>query len=132
MSAGRAVAAWQALQRSARRLKGEVMTMWFALRHPGAPWGARVLGAVVVAYALSPINLIPDFIPVLGLLDDLLILPALVWLVVRMLPPDVLRDARAQAEAAQGAAKPRSLGGLCLVLGLWLAMGAALAAWWWA
>lgn len=76
----------------------------------------------MVAYALSPIDLIPDFIPVLGCVDDVLLLPALIWLTVRLLPPAVLADSRQQAEAwmqAQGR-KPRSHAGVALVVGVWL------------
>lgn len=83
---------------------------------------AKALGAFVVAYALSPIDLIPDFIPVLGYVDDVLLLPALIWLTVRLLPPAVLADSRQQAEAwmqSQGC-KPRSRAGVALVVGVWL------------
>lgn len=84
--------------------------------------GPKTLGAFVVAYALSPIDLIPDFIPVLDYVDDVLLLPALIWLTVRLLPPAVLADSRQQAEAwmqAQGR-KPRSRAGVALVVGVWL------------
>ena len=78
----------------------------------------------MVAYALSPIDLIPDFIPVLGYVDDVLLLPALVWLTVRLLPSDVLADSRKQADAwmqAQGR-KPQSRAGIALVVGVWLSV----------
>ena len=81
----------------ARRIKRDAITLWFARAHPATPWYAKALGAFVVAYALSPIDLIPDFIPVLGYLDDVIVLPALIWLTVRLLPPDVLAECRAQA-----------------------------------
>ena len=107
------------------------MTLWFAGRHPGTPWLAKALGVFVVAYALSPIDLVPDFIPVLGYLDDVLLLPALIWLAIRLLPPEVLAECRAQAEAwmaAQGA-KPRSRMGAVLVVAVWIAVAVAL--WYW-
>ena len=92
---------------------------------------AKALGAFVLAYALSPIDLIPDFIPVLGYLDDALLLPGLIWLTVRLLPPQVLADSRSRAEGwlADAGARPRSLAGAAAILLLWTA-ALALAAWW--
>lgn len=116
MTAGEKLKAW------ARRIKRDGVTLWFACKSPMTPWYAKALGAFVVAYALSPIDLIPDFIPVLGYVDDVLLLPALIWLTVRLLPPAVLADSRQQAEAlmqAQGH-KPRSRAGIALVVGVWL------------
>ena len=116
----------------ARRIKRDGVTLWFAARHPGTPWHAKALGLFVVAYALSPIDLIPDFIPVLGYLDDVLLLPALIWLAVKLLPASVLAQCRAQADAwmAEKGAKPRSLAGVALVVMLWLALGVAAWRWW--
>ncbi|MBP6900117.1 MAG: DUF1232 domain-containing protein [Burkholderiaceae bacterium] len=114
------------LRHWARRLKRDVLTLWFAARHAGTPWQAKALAALVVAYAFSPIDLIPDFVPVLGLLDDLLLLPGLIWLAVRLLPPPVLDSCRLQAEQwlAQRSSRPRSPWmrglGLAMVLALWL------------
>ena len=82
----------------ARRVKRDAVTLWFASKHPGTPWQAKALSLFVAGYALSPIDLIPDFIPVVGYLDDALLLPGLIRLAVRMLPGDVLEDCRAQAE----------------------------------
>ncbi len=126
------MSAWTSLQAWARRLRRDGLTLWFARRHPATPWQAKALAVLVVAYALSPIDLVPDFIPVLGHLDDLLLLPALVWLALRLLPAPVLADCRAQAEAwlAAGHTRPRSLAGALAVLGLWLALVAAAALWW--
>jgi uncharacterized membrane protein YkvA (DUF1232 family) len=106
----------------AQGLKRDSVTLWFAAKSPATPWYAKALGLLVVAYALSPIDLIPDFIPVLGYVDDVLLLPALIWLAVKLLPPALLQDCRRQADAwmqAQGR-KPRSRAGVVLVLGLWL------------
>lgn len=83
----------------ARRIKRDGLTLWFAGKHPRTPWHAKALGMFVVAYALSPIDLIPDFIPVLGYLDDVLLLPGLIWLTIKLLPPDVLQECRSQADA---------------------------------
>ena len=116
----------------ARRIKRDGLTLWFASRHPGTPMAAKLLGAFVVAYALSPIDLIPDFIPVLGYLDDVLLLPGLIWLAIRMLPPDVLLHCRNQADVfvASGAGKPISVIGAALTVSIWTA--AAWFAWtWW-
>ena len=79
----------------ARRIKRDGVTLWFACRDARTPMAVKALCVLVVAYALSPIDLIPDFIPVLGYLDDVLLLPGLIWLAVRLLPPAVLDDSRA-------------------------------------
>ena len=79
----------------AKRIKRNGVTLWFAGQHPSTPWHAKALGVLVVAYALSPIDLIPDLIPVLGYLDDVLLLPALIWLAIRLLPSTVLTECRA-------------------------------------
>lgn len=105
----------------AQALKRDVMTLWFVLKHPDTPWYARALAAVITAYALSPIDLIPDFIPVLGYLDDLIIVPAGVWLLLRIVPAQVLADSRVQSEQwfLEQKKKPRSLVGLAIILVLW-------------
>ena len=115
----------------ASRIKRDAVTLWFACRHPGTPWFAKLLAAFVVAYALSPIDLIPDFIPVLGYLDDALLLPGLIWLAIRLVPPDVADACRAQAEQwiRERGAKPRSIAGAVLVVAAWLALCAGLWAW---
>lgn len=115
----------------ARRIKRDGVTLWFAGKNPRTPWYAKALGVFVVAYALSPIDLIPDVIPVLGYVDDVLLLPALIWLAIRLLPADVLAACRADADAwmrTQGA-KPTSKAGAVLVVVVWIAM--AVGAWWW-
>lgn len=102
----------------ARLIKRDVLVVYFAARDPAAPWGARVLALAVAAYALSPIDLIPDFIPVLGYVDDLLIVPLGLLLVIRMLPPAVLDAARLRAAALLE--RPRSWLAACVVVGVWL------------
>ena len=82
------------LKARARQLKAEVFALYFAAQHPQTPWYAKFLIVAIVAYALSPIDLIPDFIPVLGYLDDLLIVPLGLLLVIRLLPPEVLAESR--------------------------------------
>ena len=112
----------------AKSLKRDVMTLWFVLRHPHTPWHARALAAILTAYALSPIDLIPDFIPVLGYLDDLIIVPLGIWLLLKIIPEQVLMECRNQADEwfRQDQQKPRSWVGLLIILGLWV--GAAWAA----
>src|SRR5215207_3761726 len=82
-----------------RRLKTETYALYLAYRDPRVPWYARVVAACVVAYDISPIDLIPDFIPLLGYLDDLILVPLGIALAIRLIPPQVLADCRAQAEA---------------------------------
>jgi len=125
MSIGTSLKTW------AKRIKRDGVTVWFAGKHPGTRWYAKALGVFVVAYALSPIDLIPDFIPVLGYVDDMLLLPALIWLAVKLLPPEVLAECRDQADAWMQAngTKPRSPFGMVLIVLIWLSVGAA--AWWW-
>jgi len=107
-----------------RRFKRDALTLWFAYRHPQTPMWLKGLCVLVVAYALSPIDLIPDFIPVLGYLDDAILLPALIWIALRMLPPDVLRICREQAQAwiDRHLKRPRMWAGAVLILLIWLAV----------
>ncbi len=109
----------------ARRIKRDALMLWFARRHPDTPLLAKALCFLAVAYALSPIDLIPDFIPVLGYLDDALLLPALIWLAVRLLPPQVIATCRAQAEAWMSAheARPSSYVGAAFIVMVWIAVG---------
>jgi len=115
----------------ARRIKRDGVTLWFAGKNPRTPWYAKALGIFVVAYALSPVDLIPDFIPVLGYVDDVLLLPVLIWLAIRLLPPGVLAECRSRAEEWMQAngSKPSSRAGAILVVSLWL--GSVVAAWLW-
>jgi len=106
----------------AKALKRDVQALWLAARDPRVPLLAKLLAGLVAAYALSPIDLIPDFIPILGYLDDLLIVPAGIWLAVRLIPAEVLEDLRTKAEDQAG---PTSRLGLVLVLAIWLAVLAA-------
>jgi uncharacterized membrane protein YkvA (DUF1232 family) len=108
----------------ARAVKRDVLAIWIAARDRRTPWYVKLLAAAIAAYALSPIDLIPDFIPVLGYLDDLLILPLGILLVVRLIPPDLMAEFR--AEAARLENRPVSRSGLIAIIGLWLALGALL------
>ena len=109
----------------ARMLRTDVVTLWLAARDPRVPWHAKALAALVAAYALSPIDLIPDFIPIFGLLDDVILVPLGVVLVLKLTPKDVLADLRRQAEADVN--KPgASWWGAALVIVFWLVILAVL------
>ena len=111
----------------ARALKRDVVALWLAARDPRTPFAAKLLAGVVATYALSPIDLIPDFIPVLGYLDDLLLVPMGIWLAVRLIPAELLEEFRAAAVARE---RPRSLAGAAVVAAVWLAL-AGLIVWLW-
>ena len=104
----------------ARHLKREVYALYLAVRDPRVPWYAKLCAGAVVAYVFSPIDPIPDFIPVLGLLDELIVVPLGVLLVRRLIPPSVLDDCRARAVALS--AKPTSWIGATLVVALWVVL----------
>lgn len=87
----------QSLKEWAKRLRKQIIMLWFASRHPQMPWLPKVIAVVAVAYAFSPIDLIPDFIPILGFVDDAIILPILIWLALRFTPEQVIFDAEQQA-----------------------------------
>ena len=106
-------------------LKRDVLTVYFAARDPRLPWPVRALALAIAAYALSPIDLIPDVIPVLGLLDDLVLLPLGIALVVRLTPPAVLEAARARAATAN--VRPSSVAAVVVIVALWLVVLAWLA-----
>lgn len=121
----------EALKTRARRLKAETFALYLAARHPGTPWLAKVLAAAVAAYALSPIDLIPDFIPVLGYLDDLVLVPAGIALAVRLIPAGVLAECRAQAAETLADDRPVSRAAAGIVVSIWLVSAALLAVWVW-
>ncbi|MEY4976126.1 MAG: hypothetical protein RIQ97_1321 [Pseudomonadota bacterium] len=105
----------------AKALKRDGVTLWMACRHPRTPWYAKALALLVVAYALSPIDLIPDVIPVLGFVDDVLLLPGLIWLTLRLLPAPVRQACRAQADAWLQSHRPPVLRwGAVWVVGVWV------------
>lgn len=111
----------------AAALRRHTLTVYFAARDPHTPWPVRLLALAVAAYALSPIDLIPDFIPVLGVLDDLLLLPLGLWLVVRLTPAAVI--AAAQERARRAAERPTSPAAAAVIVLVWIAL-AALAVHW--
>lgn len=106
------------LKERALRVKIEVLALWYAARDPRCPWYARGMALLVSAYAFSPIDLIPDFIPVLGYLDDLILIPAGIALSIRMIPPKVMGAAREKAEIE--AVKPVSIAAGVVIAVIWL------------
>jgi len=115
-----------ALKAWARGIKRDVIALWLAARDPRTPWIARALAVAVAAYALSPIDLIPDVIPVLGYLDDVILVPLGILLVIRLVPAEVMAECRARAEAM---ARPVSRAGAVAIVMLWV-LAAGLLAWW--
>lgn len=113
------------LRARAKALSREALTLWVAARDPRTPFAAKLLAGLVAAYAFSPIDLIPDFIPVLGLLDDLVIVPLGVWAVLRMVPAPLLAEYRENAAAL--AERPVSRGAAIAIVALWLAAAVAVA-----
>jgi uncharacterized membrane protein YkvA (DUF1232 family) len=110
----------------ARALRRDAHAILLASRDPRVQWAARLLAIAVAGYALSPIDLIPDFIPVLGYLDDLIIVPLGIWLVIALIPEDVMEEYRAIASAA--AQRPVSKATAIVIVALWIS-GAALLGW---
>jgi uncharacterized membrane protein YkvA (DUF1232 family) len=111
----------------ARAVKRDAILLWLAARHPEVPLGAKLLAAAIAAYAFSPVDLIPDVIPVIGFLDEVILLPGLVWLTLRLIPDGLRATLRAEAEGI--AAKPVSRAGGAAIVGVWL-LAAGLVAWW--
>jgi len=107
----------------AKRIKRDVVALWLAARDPQVPVAAKLVAGMVAAYALSPIDLIPDFIPVVGYLDDVILVPLGIALAVRLIPPQLMEDLRSRAAAL---ARPRSTAGLIAVVLIWLAGLAAI------
>jgi uncharacterized membrane protein YkvA (DUF1232 family) len=120
---------WLARARGwARGIRRDVVALWLAARDPRVPWAAKLVAGVVAAYALSPIDLIPDVVPVLGYLDDLVIVPLGILLAVRLVPAPLMVEFRA---AAAGKGRTVSRAGMAMVLGAWVAAAALLLWWFW-
>jgi len=110
----------------ASALKRDGHAIYLASRDPRVPWYAKALAIAVAGYALSPIDLIPDFIPIVGYLDELILLPLGIWLVVALIPPDIMVEYRARADEA--GQRPTSRGGMIAIILLWIA-GASTLGW---
>ena len=119
------------LKQRARHLKAEIYALYLAYRDPRLPWYARVFVACVVGYALSPIDLIPDFVPVLGYLDDLIVLPLGLSIALRLIPAEVMAECRAQARERLASGKPRNWLAAAVIVAIWLALAASVGLWVW-
>lgn len=119
------------LRQRARAIKRDTLALYLAARHPDTPWYAKALAVLIVGYALSPIDLIPDFIPVLGYLDDVILLPVGIFLCIRLIPPHVLDECRAEAAARFAEGKPTSRTAAVVIVLVWLAMLILARAWIW-
>lgn len=113
----------------AKRLKSEIYTLYVAMRDPRTPAHARYLAVIIIGYALSPIDLIPDFIPILGLLDDLILLPLGIALLRKMIPPIVMAASRRQADALIRSGLPASRNAAMIVMAIW-ALFLTACIWW--
>jgi uncharacterized membrane protein YkvA (DUF1232 family) len=111
-----------------RQLKTETYTLYLAYRDPRVPWYAKLFTAGVVAYALSPIDLIPDFVPVLGYLDDLVLIPLGIKLALKLIPIEVLTECRERAQAASRSEQPRNWKAAVVIISIWLLAIALIAA----
>lgn len=107
----------------ARAMKRDATALYFAARDPRVPWFVKVFALAVAAYVLSPIDLIPDFIPVIGYLDELLLLPLAVSIITRLVDPAIMDEHRARASAL--AERPVSWGGLAIIIAIWVAAAIA-------
>ncbi len=115
------------LKARAGALKRETLALWYALKHPRTPLAAKIVAGIVVAYALSPIDLIPDFIPVLGLLDDIVLLPLGIALCIKLMPADVMAECRERARASLE--QPRNYAAAVVIAVIWIA-ALLLLGWW--
>jgi len=117
------------LNQRVRHLKREAYALYIAARDPRVPWYARLFLGLVLAHTFSPIDLIPDFIPVLGYLDDLVITPLGIYLALKMIPAQVMADARGQADELMRQGKPVSRFGAVMIVAIWLVVLAGII-WW--
>jgi uncharacterized membrane protein YkvA (DUF1232 family) len=113
------------LRQKARALTRECHALYFAARDPRTPWYVKAFAAAIAAYALSPIDLIPDFIPVLGMLDDVVLLPLAIVVVLKLIPAEVMAESRLRA--AEAAARPVSRGVTVVIVLIWIGALAATA-----
>ncbi len=116
-------------KRTAGKLKAETYALYLAYKHPGTPWYARLFVGLVIAYAFSPIDLVPDFIPVLGYLDDLILIPLGIILALKLIPVTVMAECRAQAKTELLTGKPRHWFPVVVILVIWIALGVTALLW---
>ncbi|MCM0650837.1 YkvA family protein [Clostridium swellfunianum] len=108
------------LKHKTKLLKRELRVLSIAYKKPGVPWYTKTLAAIVIGYALSPVDLIPDFIPVLGYLDDLLLIPLGIYMVIKLIPKNVLEECRIEAENAARDDKPKNWIAGFIILAIWI------------
>ena len=111
-----------------RQLKTEIYALYLAIRDPRVPWYARIWVAIVVGYAFSPIDLIPDFIPILGYLDDLVLIPVGIFIAIKLIPAPVLAECRTRAQTELAQNKPTSWAGAVMIIIVWLMLAVLLMA----
>ena len=116
-------------KQSARKLKSETHALYLAYRHPHTPWYAKAFAGLVIAYAFSPIDLIPDFIPVFGYLDDLILVPLGIALAIKMIPASVMVECRMQAEIETGEGKQANWFAAVIFIMIWLTLAASFVLW---
>ena len=112
-----------------RLLRREVYALYLAARHRDTPWYAKLFVAGVVAYAFSPIDLIPDFVPVLGYLDDLILIPLGIAVAIKLIPPDVMAECRVHAVEVAGSGKPVSRAAAVVIVAIWILLAVLCAKW---
>lgn len=105
-----------------KQLKTEIVALYLASQHPGTPWYAKVLAALIIGYALSPIDLIPDFIPVVGYLDDLILVPAGIALLIKIIPGDILEECRAKAQSDLSNRKRKNWVAAVIIVLIWFSV----------
>jgi uncharacterized membrane protein YkvA (DUF1232 family) len=115
---------WFVWKEKARALKRETYAVYLACRDPRVPWYGRVLAACVVGYAFSPIDLIPDPVPVLGYLDDLILIPLGIAIVLRIIPPEVMAECREKAALAMSGGKPKNWVASGIIVAIWFSLAA--------
>lgn len=116
---------WQAWKRRTRQLSAQTYTLYPAYRHPRTPWYAKVFAALIVGYVFSPIDPIPDFIPGVGLLDEMVVVPIGILIAAKMIPPDVFEECREKAREVEEGEKPASRVAALIVVAVWLLCVAA-------
>jgi len=117
------------LKARAQRLRADTYALYLAARDPRTPWYAKLLVAAIVAYALSPIDLIPDFVPVVGYLDDLILVPLGLALALRLVPADVMEDCRARARETLQGGRRISRAAAAVIVAIWVALAALFGVW---
>ena len=120
---------WENFKNRVCQLKREVFALYLAARHPETPWYAKLFVAGVVAYAFSPIDLIPDFVPVLGYLDDLILIPLGIAVAIKLVPRHVLAECRARAAEVAASGKPVNRCAAVVIIGIWVLLALLCSLW---